>query len=109
MTLTLDDVRQIRSGAKSLFRRATLFLFEGCLDLSDGATLAYPSQGQAAPPPNPQPLPGWDDKIPAEERQTWAAWLEELVDLEEIFFPRSIMPPGHRGVPSLVAFSDASL
>ena len=33
MTLTLDDVRQIRSGAKSLFHRATLFLFQGCLDL----------------------------------------------------------------------------
>ena len=108
MTLTMEELGKIRSGTKSLSRRATLSLLQGWFDpmgLLSPALL----KGKQLLRRLHNPSQGWDDEIPAEERLAWADWLEELVGSKEIFFPRSTTPPGHTGAPSLAAFADSSL
>ena len=108
MTLTREELEQIRRGSKSLSRRTTLSLLQGWFDplgLLGPALL----KGKQLLRRLHNPALDWDDEIPAAERAAWADWLQELVMSEEVTFPRSTTPPGHRGAPSLAAFADSSL
>ena len=108
VALTREELEQIRRGTKSLSRRATLSLLQGWFDplgLLSPALL----KGKQLLRRLHNPSLDWDDEIPAAEQLAWADWLQELVTSEEVTFPRSTTPPGHRGAPSLAAFADSSL
>ena len=107
-TLTMAELEAIRGGTKALSRRTTLSLLQGWFDplgLLSPALL----KGKQLLRRLHNPSLGWDDEIPAAERLAWADWLQELATSEEVTFPRSTTPPGHRGAPSIAAFADSSL
>ena len=106
--LTLAELEAIRRGAQPLSRRTALSLLQSWFDPL-GLLAPALLQGKMLLRRLHNPSLGWDDEIPAAERMAWADWLGELAAAEEVTFPRSTTPPGHRGAPSLAAFADSSL
>ena len=52
---------------------------------------------------------GWDDPLPEDQAQRWVKFLNSLLRLKEIRFPRSLWPEEEVvGLPILVIFSDGS-
>ena len=49
---------------------------------------------------------GWDDPIPAVDKQEWVKFFSEMFDLEDIVFSRCVKPTGNE--PILILFSDGS-
>ena len=51
---------------------------------------------------------GWDDKLPAEFRETWMELLEYMVELPTFTFHQSARPIGAQGRPEVIAFWDGA-
>ena len=89
MTLTRQELQEIRSGSKPISRRATFSLLQGWFDPLGPALL----KGKQLLRRLHIPSLGWDDEVPAAERVAWADWLEEIVSSDEVTFLRSTTRP----------------
>ena len=57
----------------------------------------------------PNPV-GWDDLLPESQCERWIEFLSALLDVGELWFPRSLWPEEEViGLPVLIVFSDGSL
>ena len=50
----------------------------------------------------------WDEAVSDSERQKWVKFFQDVFEMEDISFPRSIKPNDAVGQPVLILFSDAS-
>ena len=109
IVLDAADVDALQAGNRTLTRRNVLSLVMGFYDplglisaaLVRGKILLrrlYTS-GEAC---------GWDNDVSLDEKRRWANWFRELLDPQEIRFPRSTRPDAAVGLPRLVGFCDAS-
>ena len=107
--LGLKELEEIRKGKRKFTRREALSLVMGVFDplgllspvLLQGKLLLRRLYGQGDT--------GWDTDLPLEEKESWAAWLEEVAQGGELSMERTVRPSGAEGSPIVVGFSDASV
>ena len=109
MKLDLRELEDIRKGRRTFTRREALSLVMGVFDplgllspvLLQGKLLLRRLYDQDDI--------GWYTDLPLKEKQSWAAWLEDVAQGAEVSMERAVRPPGALGNPMVVGFSDASV